>query len=106
MTPSDGRSMTNHLTVANPQLQALIDATPAGMMHWSGTGPDGKVCFACDNFDQRKLRTKAEKDAPEAIRGACAKRQRYAANLADRRRRIFDPLTPACSHFSERATQS
>jgi hypothetical protein len=99
--------MTEHLTVANPELQARIDATPAGMMHWSGTGPAGKVCFGCLNFDQRQLRTKAERDAPEKIRGACDKYLRIASARAghDVARRIFDPLTPACSHFSEPPVQ-
>jgi hypothetical protein len=99
--------MIDYLTIANPELQALIDATPAGMMHWSGTGPEGEVCFGCINFDQRILRTVAEREAPQTIRGACDKYARItAARLGHAAaRRIFDPLTPACSHFSEPPVQ-
>lgn len=93
--------MTERMTTPNPSLQARIDATPGGMMHWSGTGPEGETCFACEHLDQRKLRTKAEREAPETVRSACAKYNRIMAARAGHaiRRLIFDPKTPACSHF-------
>ena len=94
--------MTEHLTVANPSLQERIDATPTGMMHWSGTGPAGKTCFGCLNFDQRKLRTKAEREAPETVNGACHRWRRHFEGAGEpKRRRIFDARTPACSHFRQ-----
>lgn len=95
--------MTKRLTVANPELQARIDATPAGMMHWTATGPAGKRCFDCLNFDQRILRTKAERAEPELVSGACDKRQRSVDGQFGRRtrRHIYDPRTPACSHLAE-----
>jgi hypothetical protein len=95
--------MRDHLTIANPTLQAFIDMTPAGMMHWSGTGPAGKSCFGCEHFNQRRLRTKAQREAPEAVRGACGKYHRVMTARAAHpvRRKIYMPTTPACSHFSE-----
>jgi hypothetical protein len=91
------------LTVANPGLQAKIDATPGGMMHWAGTGPIGKVCHGCVFFDQRILRGPKERETPEEVRGACDKYNRIMAAREGHgvRRRIFHPTTPACSHFEE-----
>lgn len=96
--------MTLPLTIANPDLQSKIDATPGGMMHWSGTGPAGAVCFGCEHFGQRKLRTVQENEYPQTVRGACAKYDRITSARAGHEvaRRIFDPMTPACSHFKEK----
>jgi hypothetical protein len=93
--------MSLPLTTLNPELQARIDATPRGMMHWTATGPAGATCFHCDHFDQRKLRTKAERETPETVRGACSKYGRIMSARSGNgiRRRIFDPMTKACSHF-------
>ena len=30
-----------------PELKRLVEATPSGMPHWSGTGPPGAVCEQC-----------------------------------------------------------
>jgi hypothetical protein len=90
------------LTVANPALQAQINATPPGMMHWADTGPRGAVCFGCDQFNQRKLRTRIDKVYPQTVRGACSKYIRITtARTGGCVRKVFDPMTPACSHFNE-----
>jgi hypothetical protein len=39
--------MKNGHTELYPELAELIKATPAGMAHWAGTGPTGKVCRDC-----------------------------------------------------------
>ena len=39
-----------YLTAADPALQRLIEATPLGMAHWSGTGPPGTVCEQCSFY--------------------------------------------------------
>ncbi len=31
----------------DPALKRLMEATPSGMAHWSGTGPSGTVCGQC-----------------------------------------------------------
>jgi hypothetical protein len=97
--------MTDHLTIANPSLQALIDATPPGMMHWSGSGPADAVCFGCAHFNQRKLRSVLENEYPQIVRGACTRYHRVTSARAGRdvSRRIFDPFTAACSHYVEQS---
>lgn len=38
----------NHLTkVQEPRIQLMIEHTPPGMAHWSGTGPAGVNCVDC-----------------------------------------------------------
>jgi hypothetical protein len=37
----------DYLTEPNPELAALVKATPPGMAHWAGTGPTEKVCRDC-----------------------------------------------------------
>src|ERR1700744_1602150 len=100
-----GAEYETHLTVPDPDLQARIEATPRGMMHWSGTGPDGAVCFGCEHYSQRKLVTKAEREQPATVPGACEKWARWMnANTVDgwEVRCVFPPDTAACSHFIER----
>jgi hypothetical protein len=36
-----------YLTEPDPALKRLVEATPSGMAHWSGTGPPGTVCEQC-----------------------------------------------------------
>lgn len=40
----------DHLTKPHDtRINQLIAATPLGMAHWSGTGPDGTRCSSCDH---------------------------------------------------------
>lgn len=42
--------MDTHLTKPHPdKMQAYIRNTPAGMAHWSGTGPPDTTCKTCVN---------------------------------------------------------
>jgi hypothetical protein len=53
----------DYLTEPNPELAALVKATPPGMAHWAGTGPAGKVCRDCAAWvliDNRRLCAKYE----------------------------------------------
>jgi hypothetical protein len=86
--------MEDHLTIANPQLQPLVDATPPGMMHWSGTGPHGTTCEGCKFFQPRKDRETKE------ISGRCREYRRImrgrhgSAPVME-----FPPETASCRHF-------
>jgi hypothetical protein len=62
---------TPHLTakVFNPRIEKLIEGTPHGMAHWSGTASDpAATCSTCAEF----IPTKTGK----ADRGHCEKWQR------------------------------
>ena len=65
--------------------------TPAGMAHWSGSGPAGKTCRDCALF-------KANKSGPQ---GKCTK---FAALMRATRRRWhwseFPGSVSACKAFS------
>lgn len=43
-----------HLTEPDKQLAQWVKDTPAGMAHWSGTGPEFKTCRECVFFDHQK----------------------------------------------------
>jgi hypothetical protein len=43
--------ISEHLTKPNPVLASQIAATPSGMAHWAGSGPDLKTCRECVFFD-------------------------------------------------------
>jgi hypothetical protein len=39
-----------YLIEPDPALKRLVEATPSGMAHWSGTGPPGTVCGQCSFY--------------------------------------------------------
>ncbi len=40
----------SYLVPPDPELRRLVEATPSGMPHWSGTGPPGTVCGQCSFY--------------------------------------------------------
>ena len=87
--------MTDHLTIANPDLQARIDATPAGMMHWSGTGPAGAICGGCKFYKSRKPRETKE------VTGRCREYMRIIRGRFGQAPVMeFPPETKACRHHA------
>jgi hypothetical protein len=39
-----------YLTPPDPAFKRMVEATPSGMPHWSGTGPPGTVCGQCSFY--------------------------------------------------------
>jgi hypothetical protein len=75
-----------YLIEPDPALKRLIEATPSGMAHWSGTGPPGTVCEQCSFYGY----------------GAYPNRC-YRKFLMDGRHGARLPIsTPSCLHFQPR----
>jgi hypothetical protein len=91
--------LSDHMTVANPDFQAKLAATPTGMFNWVGSGPAGCTCFGCVHFDRVDRPRK-----PELWR-RCARwcawyRAAYGTRSAPRLR--IPPQTAACSGYPAR----
>lgn len=89
--------MDGHLTVPNPELQAAVDITPPGMMHWSGTGPLNATCAGCKHFQPRKSRETG------TITGRCREYRRIIRGRFGQAPVMeFPPETKSCRHFVEK----
>lgn len=74
----------------NPVLDARIAATPAGMAHWAGTGPEGAICAQCRRWAEFRVER-----PPQSKRARCGK----FAGLMGKMGRGVDGRTPACRLF-------
>lgn len=92
--------LREHMTVANPEFQALVERTPAGMFNWAGSGPAGCVCFGRAHFARVDKPRK-----PELLRRCkqWAAWYRGAYCTASAPRLPIPPQTPACSAYVARA---
>jgi hypothetical protein len=89
--------MTNYLTVVNPELDRFVRNTPAGMAHWSGTGPDGTTCNDCRHFGFREVKRDKQGNVLSTTR-----RDERCGRFYDLMNRCGDkirPATPSCRHF-------
>lgn len=90
---------SSHLTAANPEQQKIIDQTHIGMMSFAGTGPAGKTCFGCKQFDRKEKVRKAD------LERRCLRWVKWYRGHNDTEKapvHLFPPSTPACSHFDDR----
>ena len=83
---SSQTSMTN-LMIEAARLKRLIDATPSGMAHLSGTGPPGTVCEQCSFYGFHMQHP-----------NSC---YRYYLSVSEHGA-AFPAETPSCKHFTPR----
>lgn len=76
-----------YLIAPDPALKRLVEATPSGMAHWSGTGPPGTVCEPCRFYGYGMQYPNS------CYRYFLLTRQHGAA---------FPVETPSCQHFQPR----
>jgi hypothetical protein len=81
-----------HLTEPNTELALLIKATPAGMAHWAGTGPNGATCRECEHYDYFDAKMKRHPNG-------CVL---YYANMRANCKTPIPARTPACWFFRKR----
>lgn len=94
-----GDTLRQHMTVANQEFQAKLDATPQGMFSWAGSGPVDCFCFGCAHFDRVDKPRKPE--LPHRCkRWAAWYRGTYASHTAPRL--YVPPQTPACMAYTAR----
>jgi hypothetical protein len=82
--------MKNYHTELYPELASLIQATPAGMAHWAGTGPAGKVCRDCAAWvliENKRL---------------CEKYKRMMGKDEWDMKKVIPGDTAACRHFEQK----
>ena len=76
-----------YLTAPDPALKRMVEATPSGMAHWSGTGPPGTVCGQCSFYGYGMQHP-----------NSC---YRYYVWRGDHGA-AFPAETPSCQHFQPR----
>jgi hypothetical protein len=77
--------MNTYLAAAEPC--QLVETTPSGMAHWSGTGPPGTVCGQCGYYGYDGRYT-----------NSCL---RYYV-MVFKHGAAFPAETPSCQHFAPR----
>jgi hypothetical protein len=86
-TRRSGTMTITYLIAPDPALKRLVEATPSGMAHWSGTGPPGTVCGQCSFYGY------GTQHPNSCHRYFLVARQHGAA---------FPAQTPSCQHFAPR----
>jgi hypothetical protein len=81
--------MNRYLTSTNPELEQQARCTPAGMAHWSGTGPAGATCKQCAHHRD------ITDDRGRARRNRCAQYRTLSGSIGG----TVPGDTPACRHF-------
>ena len=81
--------MSRFLTSTNPELEQQVRCTPAGMAHWSGTGPIGATCKQCAHYGD------IASDDGRTRRNRCAKYRALTGSIGG----VVPGDTPACRHF-------
>jgi hypothetical protein len=76
-----------YLIAPDPALKRLVEATPSGMAHWSGTGPPGTVCGQCSFYGYGMQHP-----------NSC---YRYYVVVLEHGA-AFPAETPSCQHFAPR----
>jgi hypothetical protein len=78
----------------NPDLEAQIKATPDGMAHWAGSGPDNRSCRECNFFEGRDYYANGGGLKPAPCR-------KYQMLRNGRRGGRIPWYTKACKYFEE-----
>jgi hypothetical protein len=81
--------MNRYLTSTNPVLEQQVRCTPAGMAHWSGTGPVGATCKQCAHYGD------IAGDDGRSRRNRCWKYHALTGNIGD----VVPSDTASCRHF-------
>jgi hypothetical protein len=71
----------------DPAFKRMVEATPSGMPHWSGTGPPGTVCAQCSFYGH-------DPQHPNSCHRYYVDRLQHGA--------AFPAETPSCLHFQPR----
>jgi len=95
---------TLHMIEAHPpELVQQIRNTAAGMAHWAGTGPAGKICGECRFWTYwRQIHNRSGDTVRTEQHKGCGK---YEALTGVKGPQI-NPQLFACRHFQARATGS
>jgi hypothetical protein len=93
-----------HMTQAHPpELVRQIRNTAAGMAHWAGTGPAGKICGNCQHWNfWRHIRNRSGDIVRTEQHKGCGKYERLTGVKGPQ----INPQLLACRHFQERAAGS
>jgi hypothetical protein len=89
-----------HLTSIDPELDKRVKATPPGMAHWAGTGPDGATCGQCRHYGYDTPLRNAHDNVIGTVEKLNSCRRFF--ELMRRHGKPLPPLTPSCRHFRPR----